>query len=327
MELLEAVESISRQQSVDTVELALLQTLGENFSEISEVLLLLNEDDCWWITASWRNGNIHSELRPDLLTEIRLSALATEALRDGSASDTDLLCFDLDYASKGPLILALRCRPLSSTSQQGLNLLIKIVENFSRLLLEKNRDRLTGLLNRHQLEDRVMHALVSANTPASGAGERRAAATRHPDWLAILDIDHFKRINDTLGHLFGDDVLLLVSRLMTEFLRRKDQLFRYGGEEFVLLLVDLSAEEVEKVLGRFRTILAEKEFPQLGHITLSIGYTQIKSQGSASAVLGEADQALYWAKQNGRNRVGEYSSLVQRGLLKCSAINSVAELF
>ncbi len=63
MELLEAVESISRQQSVDTVELALLQTLGENFSEISEVLLLLNEDGYWWITASWKSTR-RSKSRP-----------------------------------------------------------------------------------------------------------------------------------------------------------------------------------------------------------------------------------------------------------------------
>lgn len=327
MELLEAVEAISRQQSADIVELALLQTLGENFSDISEALLLLHEDGCWWVTAFWKDGQLHSEAPSALVTEIQLSALAADSLQKNTAKNNDFLCFSLNYASKSPLVLALRCHSLSSTSQHGLTILIKIVENFSQLLLEKNSDRLTGLLNRHQLEDRVMRALANANAPTSRSGERRAVAAHHPNWLAILDIDHFKRINDTLGHLFGDEVLILVSRLMSQSLRRNDQLFRYGGEEFVLLLIDISAEEVEKVLGRFRAILAEKEFPQFGHVTLSIGYTQIARQGSASAVLGEADQALYWAKQNGRNRVEEYRSLLERGLLQSRTNNNVAELF
>lgn len=323
MQLLESVESISRQRSVETVELALLQTLGDNFAEITEAALLTQELGQWWVSVSWAAGGLQNskELQP---ANPRFSQLAATALDSGKAHDADLKAFRLEH-QESPLVLILRGGDLDEAALRALGSVIKIVENFSQLLHEKNSDRLTGLLNRHQLEESILHALSVAQESAKHNPQRRQE--RYPDWLAILDIDHFKQVNDTFGHLFGDEVLLLVSQLMVECFRREDKLFRYGGEEFVLILLDLPQQEAEAVLERFRERMATTIFPQLGHITLSIGFTRIDTQGSDSAVLGEADRALYWAKQNGRNRSVNYAALVEQGQLDASANSGSIDLF
>lgn len=323
MQLLEAVESISRQRSIETVELALMQTLGENFSEITEALLLTRQMDQWWISVSWAGGNLHSSktLKP---AGAMLSDLADAALGGAEANAGDFRAFRFEH-QEAPLVLVLRGSELNEAGQRALSSVIKIVENFAQLLQEKNRDRLTGLLNRHQLEESILHALSVAAEAAQHNHERRHE--RLPDWLAILDIDHFKRINDNFGHLFGDEVLLLISQLMSESFRREDKLFRYGGEEFVLILSDLSKPEAEQVLERFRERVANHSFPQLGTITLSIGYTKIAAQGCDADVLGEADQALYWAKQNGRNRCAYYAELIEQGHLESRITSGGIDFF
>ena len=314
MQLLEAIESISRQRSVETVELALLQTLGQNFSEVEEALLVVEYDGRLWISSHWYAGRLCSSERLELLSDPQRLLVAREALLEGHAREGDNQAWRLAPQDTPTQLLLLSGEQLQEDGQRALRSLINIVENFSRLLSEKNRDRLTGLLNRHQLEERILHALALAED--SALNQERRSRQRHPSWLAILDIDHFKQINDNYGHLFGDEVLLLVSRLMVDCFRREDQLFRYGGEEFVILLNDLGADEVHLVLERFRQQLSQHDFPQLKSLTISIGYTCIGHQGSASAVLGQADQALYWAKQNGRNRLAEYAQLLDEGKLQ-----------
>lgn len=313
MQLLEAIESISRQRSVETVELALLQTLGQHFAEVEEAMLLLEQDGRLWVSSYWQEGKLHFSDRLESLNDPRLQTVARESLTQGQAHEGNCQGWRLATVDPPNQLLLLRCAPLTDAGQRALRSLITIVENFSRLLSEKNRDRLTGLLNRHQLEERVLHALSQASLTLADKNHRHDGQA--PNWLAILDIDHFKRINDGYGHLFGDEVLLLVSRLMTESFRREDQLFRYGGEEFVLILGNLPEREAELALERFRQKVSEHKFPQLQQLTLSIGYTRIAAQGSASAVLGEADRALYWTKENGRNRSAEFTKLIEGGLL------------
>src|SRR6202011_3687326 len=101
------------------------------------------------------------------------------------------------------------------------------------------------------------------------------SAAWEPSWLALIDIDRFKSINDGYGHLFGDEVLLLVSQLMKRSFRGADQLFRFGGEEFVVLLDRASEPGAQIVLERLRTTIGEHEFPQVGQVTISVGYTRI----------------------------------------------------
>jgi diguanylate cyclase (GGDEF)-like protein len=118
-----------------------------------------------------------------------------------------------------------------------------------------------------------------------------------------MDIDHFKRVNDRYGHLYGDEVLLLFARLMGNCFRYTDFLFRFGGEEFVALLTYADETGAHTALERFRTTVQAYDFPRVEHITVSIGYCGIDDDSLAPSLIDMADRALYHAKHHGRNRV------------------------
>ena len=143
-------------------------------------------------------------------------------------------------------------------------------------------DTLTGLLNRKTFDEHLDRVLSTASDDTCSE-----ATVDHPlrrqvksldqtsNWLAIIDIDHFKGVNDTHGHLIGDEVLLLMAQRMQESFRLDDQLFRYGGEEFVAVLQPTGLLEARAVLDRFRRAVEVFEFPIVGKITVSVGFTMI----------------------------------------------------
>ena len=156
-------------------------------------------------------------------------------------------------------------------------------------------DALTGLFNRRVLMPRIERAI--AHTRQGGAGFA----------VAVLDLDHFKRINDTHGHAGGDIVLVAVARHLQRYLRRDDIAARIGGEEFALLLADTSAAEALRTVERLRTDLAASDIQihdRSVRISLSAGLIHSSETGStanAEALLDHADRRLYAAKQAGRN--------------------------
>lgn len=127
--------------------------------------------------------------------------------------------------------------------------------------------------------------------------------------LLMADIDHFKKFNDTYGHLIGDQVLRLVARTLIENLKGRDIIARYGGEEFVILLPTTNVRDAEKVANQLRESLGTKQIKRkttnetLGVVTISIGATQYAPNEDPESFIARADAALYDAKQNGRNRV------------------------
>jgi len=201
--------------------------------------------------------------------------------------------------------------------------ILKVYSNYLALIEKTQKDKLTGLFNRETLDDEVTKTLVrqsndliEAKTPANDS-RRRAHSIKH--WLGVIDIDHFKLINDTYGHLYGDEVIILVARLMTSGCIRDDDLvYRYGGEEFVVLLKAPTEEDALQTFERIRSMIAEHHFPQLKQVTVSIGFVEISGQQSPSDAIGEADEALYYAKQNGRNQVQSYQQLISTGKIQSS---------
>lgn len=161
-------------------------------------------------------------------------------------------------------------------------------------------DELTGAFNRKYLKA-TFGRLIS-----------RLERSGESFTIALLDIDYFKQLNDTYGHLYGDDVLARVSEEIRLAIRSSDELIRYGGEEFLILMNVSDHEVVEKVLERVRTRIQEMDFPYKHQVTVSIGYTRVCQTG---LTMGEwcayADEALYKAKRDGRNRVVRYSSAVR----------------
>jgi diguanylate cyclase (GGDEF)-like protein len=137
----------------------------------------------------------------------------------------------------------------------------------------------------------------------------------------MLDIDHFKRVNDNYGHLIGDEVLLLLARLMRASFRFHDQLYRFGGEEFVVLMRCNGEAQAAGALERLRTNTAEHLFPQVGNITISIGFSEVRTGDTPSGAFERADKAVYYAKEHGRNQVCSYAALIASGELVEQAAN------
>ncbi len=170
-----------------------------------------------------------------------------------------------------------------------------IYANQVALLDSKERDKLTRLPNRQTMEITLNDILVFYR------GRTKSESVKN-SWVALLDIDHFKNVNDEYGHLYGDEVLLHFARLMEKSFRHTDFLFRYGGEEFVVILNSADARDVAMTLERFRETVAGYSFPS-GQITVSIGYTVVDPVIPPSMHLEYADTALYEAKNTGRNKV------------------------
>jgi len=168
----------------------------------------------------------------------------------------------------------------------------------------KERDVLTKLPNRQSLDARLLQVCehYSDYQDIDTAQEKSS-------WIAILDIDHFKRINDNFGHLYGDEVLLIFSQLMEKCFRYNDFLFRFGGEEFVVILSLATQETALTTFNRFREVVANYNFPTVGRVTVSIGLTHIDGISMPTTQLDHADKALYHAKDTGRNRVILYEDM------------------
>lgn len=190
--------------------------------------------------------------------------------------------------------------------------LLQIFSNQLYLLSRNELDGLTGLHNRQSFDERIKQLVLSA-----GHDERRThpfVAAQHNS-LALLDVDHFKMVNDKYGHLYGDEVLVQFSRLMSRSFRHQDMMFRYGGEEFALVLVGMTPEAAVPMLDSFRGALEAYAFPQIGCKTVSIGVAGISPGESVDTIINRADKALYYVKQNGRNQVCCYETLVAEGKL------------
>lgn len=220
-------------------------------------------------------------------------------------------------------------RALSAAERKLVSSVLRIYRNFQGLLDYSERDTLTGLLNRKTFDESFVRIGVS-DLPPSGAaadGEPRRPVATSTSWLGVIDIDHFKRVNDSYGHLIGDEVLLLLSRLMRSSFRFHDHLYRFGGEEFVVLMRCGSAADALLAMERLRGNVENYSFPRVGSITVSVGFTELRAGDTPSAAFERADKAVYFAKENGRNQVFHHATLVAQGKLDDSSRDSDVELF
>jgi diguanylate cyclase (GGDEF)-like protein len=217
--------------------------------------------------------------------------------------------------------------PMSAADQRMVGSILRIYRNFQGLLDYSERDTLTGLLNRKTFDETFMKTAVQMPAAALCGDNRRATSAGQTYWLGVIDIDHFKNVNDTYGHLIGDEVLLLLSRLMRSSFRFHDRLYRFGGEEFVVLMRCGHDADARLAFERLRVNAEHYAFPQVGHITVSIGFTEIKGTDTPSAAFERADKAVYYAKTHGRNLVCSHAELVSRGELEDSSKVGDVELF
>lgn len=253
----------------------------------------------WAVVAQRSLDQVLSPLR-ELLGDALRSAIPAIVL-------TLLLVCGLAYAIASPL--SRLTRAMSAGKSPGVDL-----GRLNAWYAEADtlRDAVELTLNQHQ--DEVGRLNTQALTdPMTGLLNRRAmtdvldayAADGASVAVIAMDLDHFKRINDSFGHMTGDKVLIALAEVIRAGLRDQDRAFRVGGEEFIALLPTGSAEKACEIAERLRTAVARRLMPDsVGRVTVSIGVALWPQDGeSAADVIRRADEALYESKQLGRNRV------------------------
>jgi diguanylate cyclase (GGDEF)-like protein len=184
---------------------------------------------------------------------------------------------------------ALRATRRSLSSLKRINEALQVQSaSFAKLA---QHDPLTGLLNRKGLGDELLRL-----------GEARDDQV-FPMSVALLDVDHFKQVNDQHGHAVGDQVLQLAANLIKDGIQRRDLVARWGGEEFVLLFPATPAAEAMLIAERLRMAMAAQEWPRGLRMTASFGVAEWSAGGELADAIDRADEAMYRAKQLGRNRV------------------------
>jgi len=152
-------------------------------------------------------------------------------------------------------------------------------------------DKLTGMWNRVKLDKLLVSQLK--------------AYQRHAETysLVLLDVDHFKQVNDTYGHNAGDAVLVDLANILKSNVRGNDVVGRWGGEEFMMLLSNSNAIKAQVVAEKMRVLVKQHQFPGVGNVTISLGICEVSRELSVLEMIDCADQALYKAKKKGRDQV------------------------
>lgn len=213
------------------------------------------------------------------------------------ASDDDLKEF-ARRAVETAMVLKAGSEDMARALARSQEEILSLRSDLAQRIEESERDFLTQAYNRKAWDARLAQALNHART------------NNEPLCVALIDIDHFKRINDTYGHAIGDEVLKTVARQIIHSVKGKDMVARYGGEEFALLLPNTPLEGGEAVSESIRKAVCAKSLKHretgsdYGTVSISIGVTSLQDgKDTSSALLKRADEALYAAKNQGRNRV------------------------
>ena len=229
-----------------------------------------------------------------LLREARIAGCETPViiLTADDSEEVDIAAMEagaVDYLVKATINLRLL--------ERSLRYALKLGETLSQLRQLAQRDELTRLLNRREFQ-RILEEEWD-----------RSVRFKRPFTLVMVDIDHFKRINDTHGHQIGDEVLRHVASLLAGQVRTVDRVARYGGEEFALMMVETDRRSATQNVQRLGVLLAETPCVIPGseltiEVTLSAGIAASPADAtSASDLVAAADRALYAAKKGGRNRI------------------------
>lgn len=187
---------------------------------------------------------------------------------------------------------------ISSKLEESTREINYLRKNLQQVTVEAQRDFLTGVFNRKSFERLIDEQMLLAKENDTDL------------CLLMIDVDHFKIFNDKFGHLLGDEVLKIVARTLTDTLKGRDVVARFGGEEFIVFLPETPIEGAMRVAEMIRSGIADKGLKRrdtgetFGSITVSIGVSRFRNEDDTLLTLiKRADDALYSAKHNGRNRV------------------------
>ena len=331
-QILKSVIEITGQRDLDSLELSLLASLAELLPVVSIAIYKKHNENITKtveqvirldVTRKENNTpEIHWSNAADIVATDKLTerCLLSSNLALSAVNDEHDSAFPITVESTTIGALRIHSQNDLTTHKELIENIVKIYSNYLVILMESERDKLTGLYNRRTFDkklDRLLKTQVAKQDLDSETPDKRRPHkdTEHA-WLVVLDFDNFKTVNDTYGHIYGDEILLTLSQKMKTFFRNSDLLFRFGGDEFVIILEPVSYASASRILEKFRKSIADTPFPLIGKITISAGFAAISENDFAPTVLNRADKALYHAKELGRNRVCNYEDLMTQGTLK-----------
>lgn len=212
---------------------------------------------------------------------------------------------------------------LNAEQLQAIEQLRHVYRNMYALLEYSDRDALTGLLNRKALDDAFYSAVLeeldgvigepkTAGQPKALEPERRHRVPANY-WVGSAIVDNFALINEQHGALIGQEVLLLVARAMNNTFRTYDRIYRFGGEHFGVLMHCPDEALVLAAFERFRANVEKFNFPQVGRVTVSCGFTSVMADDSPASALEKTERAIDFAQRSGSNKVCSHLGLVRRG--------------
>lgn len=344
--ILQSVIEITRQRDLDSLEYSLATTLAEmvpaqsisiyrkesemDISEAVEVVKLTVSEHgdgdtkyTWSSTPTIIDDDPQLEKCMDSMAPLHytlesgLTRLIMPVLCDGHTIGALSIGIDADIDPYRTLIEAFT----------------KIYANYLTIFNESERDKLTGLYNRRTFDNKLRRLFTAQkfrkdlSMRPQDIADRRHTHAESSAWLGIFDIDHFKKINDSFGHVFGDEVLLTISHKLRECFRSSDLLFRIGGEEFVVILEPVNKHTAHTLFDNFRKTIAAHLFSQIDAVTISIGYAKIMERDYPPEILERADKALYYAKDHGRNCIYNYERLIKDKLITPQKKSGTIDIF
>ncbi|WP_420787726.1 GGDEF domain-containing protein [Shewanella chilikensis] len=321
--ILDSVVQLTEQRQLDSLAESLVSTVSQMLS-IDEVCIL----DVDKLTK--RKGDLDGQRNVSSASLAVSVKLCIEQQREICFSNGlhQELAVPIIINDKLTKVLLVSAPLLTEQDRVLLRGFAKVYENYFHIVVESETDSLTNLLNRKAF----LPQLYSSVEIACDLLQEQAQASQDADeelklWICIFDIDYFKKINDTFGHLYGDEVLLQVSALMKQVFNPQDLMFRFGGDEFVILPAPRSRRALIELCQEFTQNLAQLQQERLGGIRISMGIVGIDPRVDPGTLLNQADNALYFVKGNGRNQVAFYGQLLAEGKLQRPEIEDDIELF
>ncbi|USH02157.1 GGDEF domain-containing protein [Grimontia kaedaensis] len=328
IDVLDSVVDITAQTESDTISESLITTVLQ-LTPANQVLVLdyNAEASPEFMVVACSDIFLFEEEKDAIERVLRNCVIIGENVVEYSKDDNQaLLAVPIRYGENNDIHAVVFCKAdeLKGDEVQLIEGLAKIYENYQKIISASERDGLTGLYNRKVLTTKIDLLLDRFLIQGSSITDDPT----HHHWVCIFDVDHFKQINDALGHVFGDEVLLLITAMMKQTFDEEDILFRYGGDEFVVIMHPQPREQMEATVRNFLETVNKRDYGQAKEVSISMGAAAISDQElNAITVLGFADQALYKAKQNGRNQVAFYEDLIASGELKELVPEDDVELF
>lgn len=335
--IVEHIAHFTSQRDQELLSLSLLQSVNSMLSSLLSTIITMDKKGNVLSTIAYDGGNCNIYKSEKMIDKSVIEAC--ERMSDSGVEESNFktanghqIIRSIYHNRKIEQFLVIELdERFSKVQTYVLSGILNIYNNFLALLNDSQTDELTGLANRKTFDSSISKVFETPSLQGEAIDierrENNAISDKHY-WLAIIDIDNFKEVNDNYGHLYGDEILIHVAQLIKSSFRYEDLQFRFGGEEFVVLIQADNKQQCTTVLDRFRESVQNYSFPDNHPITVSIGAVEFTRNVFHVTSIDYADQALYFSKNNGRNKLTFFEDMLCAGKVTKQVIDGgEVELF